>query len=535
MTDKSLMRSDVLPQCREALAAALTALSLAALAPDRLGAQQTSAYEELQIFSAVLNHIRLNYADSVTYTELVRAAIDGMLRSLDPHSYFVSRRDWERRSALERGELALTGIELAEEDSAATVLSVRRDSPAAKAGVLPGDRVVQINDTSVVGLKIEELEVRLAGLKGSRVRVTLGRGLRLEPDSFTVTLKREFLQRQSAVQMYGMADSVTGYLMLEWFGPRADQDVHSVLKKLRSAGARRVVLDLRGNPGGIVSAAVEIAAEFFPKGTLIFRTKGRKKDANQDYVTKREGDFVDLPLVVLVNARSASASEALAGSFQDHDRALILGRRSFGKALVQTGFFIIPSGDMVELTIARVHTPSGRVIQRRYKGMGVQQYRSFAGKSGAEEDTLVVFRTGRGREVRGGGGIVPDVPLPAPAEVPVWWSVAADSGFDVAVADSVALTLAATPAARAQWLAGRAQWPERLLAPLLERVRRRLRVSAQPDSLVAERLALALAARAADVRWPPDGGVELRMRNDPDVRAALSYFPRLSELLAGPK
>lgn len=535
MTDKSRTRSSAWSRCSKAGGAALAVLSLAVSRPDGLFAQQTPAYEELQIFSAVLNHIRLNYADSVTYTELVRAAIDGMLRSLDPHSYFVSRRDWEKRSALERGELAVTGIELAEEDSTATVLSVRPDSPAAKGGVLPGDRVVRINDTSVVGLKIEELERRLAGLKGSKVRVKLERGPRLEPETFTVTLTRNFLEAESAVHMSGMADSVTGYVGLAWFGPKAGDQVRDAVNHLKRQGARQVILDLRGNPGGVVDAAVEIAAEFFPKGTVIFRTRGRKKDASQEYVTKRDGDFRELPLIALVNSQSASASEALAGSLQDHDRALVLGRRTFGKALVQTGFFIMPSGDMVELTIARVHTPSGRVIQRRYKGIGVQQYRSFAGKPGAEEDTLVVFRTDRGREVRGGGGIVPDVPLPAPAELPVWWSVAADSGFDVGVADSVALTLPATPAARAQWLAGQAQWHERLLAPFLERVRRRLHVNARPDSLVAERLALALAGRAADVRWPPDGGVQLRIRNDPDIRAALTYFPKLLELLAGPK
>jgi len=516
-----------------AAAALATALALAA-AGRPLAAQQTSAYEELQAFSTVLNHIRLNYADSVSYHELVHAAIDGMLRSLDPHSYFLSRADWERRSAFERGELAGVGILLEAEDSAATVVSVLPESPADKAGVQPGDRIAEVNDTSVAGLKAEEVALRLAGPKGAKVRIRLERGVRLEPETLRVTLKRNFLKPPPVV-VTGMADSVTGYLKLVWFGPKAGEEVHDALKSLKRRGARQVILDLRNNPGGVVDAAVEIASEFLLKGTVVFREKGRKKDANQDFVTKRDGDSRDLPLVLLINGRSASASEALAGSLQDHDRALILGRRSFGKALVQTGFVVLPGGDVVELTIARVFTPSGRVIQRRYKGIGYQQYWSFAGKSGAEEDTLAVYRTDHGREVRGGGGIEPDVPLPAPAALPVWWSVATDSGFDVTVADSVAQTLTATPARRAQWLGGRDRWSQGVLAPFLTRVRARLHVVAQQDSLLAERIALLLAARAATVRWPPDGGDELLLRNDPDIRAAVGYFPRLAERLSGPK
>jgi len=532
------MRNNAWPACsrtarrREGLTL-LCVCALTAGVPLRLPAQ-SSAYEELQTFSAVLNHIRLNYADSVTYRELVRAAIDGMLRMLDPHSYFVSRREWEQRSALERGELAVTGIELAEEDSAATVLAVMPEGPAAKAGVLPGDRLAQVNDTSIGGLKVAEVELRLAGPKGSKVRVQLERGPRLEPETLTVTLKRDFL-KPSPLIVSGMADSVTGYLRLAWFGPKAGDEVNDALQRLTRQGARQVILDLRNNPGGIVDAAVDIAAAFLPRGAVVFRTKGRKADAGHEYITKRDGGFRNVPLIVLVNQRSASAAEALAGSLQDHDRALILGRRSFGKALVQTGFFIVPSGDMVELTIARVFTPSGRVIQRRYKGIGVDQYWSFAGKSGAAEDTVSSFQTDHGREMRGGGGIVPDVTLPAPLSLPAWWSVATDSGFDVAIADSVAQALPRTPAGRAQWLGGREQWKTRVLAPFLDRVRARLHVTAQPDSLLADRLALLLAARAATVRWPPDAGEELRTHNDPDIQAAMRYFPRLSELLAGPK
>jgi len=493
-------------------------------------AQQRAAYEELQTLSGVLNHIRLNYVDSVGYGQLVQAAIRGVLRALDPHSYFVSRIEWEQRNALERGELVGVGIALEEVDGAATVLHVVPSSPAAKAGVLPGDRLVALNDTAVAGLDMEAIALRLAGEKGSKVRLLLERGARLEPDTLAVTLKRNRYEVRS-VSLVRMADSTTGYLRLEDFLGDASQEVHDALNRLRGMRARQIVLDLRGNPGGSVVASVEVAAEFFPKNTVVFRTKGRKRDVDTTYRTKRDGDFARFPLVVLIDERSASAAEALAGSLQDHDRALILGRRSFGKALMQSLFFL-PSGDNVWLTIGYVLTPSGRFVQRRYGGLAYEQYLSFAGRSGAAEDTLALFRTDNGREMRGGGGIVPDVALPERAPLPVWWSAAADSGFDDAVADSVAHTLPVGVAARAAWMTASEEWRARLVPPFLERVRGGLGVAARPDSALERRLARILAARAAEVRWGPDAREEFVVRNDPAIRAALAQFPRLTELLA---
>src|SRR5574341_836190 len=319
----------------------------------------------------------------------------------------------------------------------------------------------------------------------------LERGPRLEPDTFSVTLKRNPYEVRS-VSIVRMADSITGYLRLEDFMGNASTEVHDALKRLRGMHARQVVLDLRGNPGGSVIASVEIASEFFPKNTVVFRTRGRKRDVDTTFVTKRDGEFRDLPLLVLIDEGSASAAEALAGSLQDHDRALLLGRRSFGKALMQTDFFVPPSGEIVHLTIGHVLSPSGRFIQRRYRGVVAEQYYSLAGKGGVAEDTLKQFHTDAGRIVRGGGGITPDIELPRPASLPVWWSVAADSGFDDAISDSVAQTLSSSPAERVTWLTAREQWRTRLLQPFLTRVRARLKVGAQTDSALEARLALSL-------------------------------------------
>jgi carboxyl-terminal processing protease len=498
------------------------------------GAQSSrSAYEELQTFSGVLNHIRLNYPDSVGYSDLVTAAIRGVLRALDPHSYYVSRVEFERRSALERGELYTIGVALEDVEGAATVLAVAPKSPAAKAGLLAGDRLLTVNDTSVAGVNARSLELRLAGEKGSKVRLKLERGPRLEPDTFSVTVKRNDF-RIRTVSIARMLDATTGYIRLEDFMGEASKELRDALRKLKDKKAQQYIIDLRGNPGGSVIAAVEIASEFFPKNTVVFRTAGRKRDVDTTYATKRNGDFREVPLIVLLDEGSASASEALAGSLQDHDRALIVGRRSFGKALMQT-FFFLPAGDYVGLTVGRVLTPNGRFIQRRYRGVGVEQYYSFAGKSGAEEDTTAVFKTDNGRLVRGGGGIAPDVVIPVTAHLPGWWSVAADSGLDDAVADSVAYTLDAAPAARSAWMMGRDEWRQRLVPAFLERVRTRFHVEARPDSAVEARLSRILAARAAEVRWGPDAREEFMVQADPMLQAAKTYFPKLQELLARPK
>jgi carboxyl-terminal processing protease len=511
------------------------ALLAAALAAAPLGAQTPrAAYEELQALSGTLTHVRLNYVDSVAFGALVRAAIDGMLRSLDPHSHYYSRVEWERQNALERGELAITGVVVDHVDGAITVLAVTPRSPAARAGVLPGDRIVAIADSSVAGLDVGDVRLRLAGEKGSRVRVTLERGSRLEPDSLRVALRRDFLEHHS-VSLVRLAAPGVGYLRLEEFGPEAGREVHDALRRLRGQRASAVILDLRGNPGGLVTAAVEIAQEFFPKGTLVFRSRGRKRDANAEHVTEAKGDFVDLPLVVLLNEHSASASEALAASLQDHDRALIVGRRSFGKALVQTGFLVAPVGDLVMLTIAHIESPSGRVIQRRYRGVGYERYLGLAGTGGAAEDTAQLYRTDAGRTVRGGGGVRPDVTLPPAPPLPVWISAAIDSGFDTAVADSVATTLPGTAAARAAWVADAASWRDRLLPPFLARARSRLGVSAATDSVLERRIAFHLAARAAEVRWGAEAREELLLTHDAAVRTAVEHIPRLGELLGPPR
>ena len=370
-----------------------------------LGAQGSS--EELTRFSAVLSHIRANYVDSVTYRQLVHSAIDGMLRGLDPHSWFLSSADNARFNALERGELAVIGVSLELADGVPTILAVTDASPADRAGVRPGDRLRSVDGVPTAGLNARAIALRLGGEKGVRVRLLLERGPRLEPDSVSVVIKREMAKPQHYVRATMMLDASTGYVKLGEFGTKSADEVHNAVKSLRGQKATHLILDLRGNPGGIVTEAVDMASEFLPANSVVFSTKGRQRSVNEVFTTKRGGDFQNLPLVVLVDQGSASAAEALAGSLQDNDRAVIAGRRSFGKALMQTGF-LVPEG-FVELTIGHVISPSGRYIQRPYTGLQLEQYYAFAGDS-AWQDTSRVFKTAHGRPVKAAAGSHPMSP-----------------------------------------------------------------------------------------------------------------------------
>lgn len=518
-----------MPRSARRLAAVLL---LTALAPAP-GAAQGASYEQLQTFSSLLNQIRASYVDSVAYSELVHAAIAGVLESLDPHSRFVRRATAERELAYEGGNLAGAGIVLDEVEYGLTVLSVYPKSGAARAGVSPGDRLIAIGDTSVFGLTASEAMSRLIGEKGKKVRLLLTRGNVLAPDSIRVQVKFDIVEPRS-VGLARMVDATTGYLRLQGFWAKGREEVERAIKDLRGKGMKRLIFDLRGNPGGSVGAAVEIAGLFLAEKTLIFTTQGRRSPTNNAFYTEDDGPFRDLPLMVLIDDGSASASEALAGCLQDHDRALILGRRSFGKALMQRLFLVPPQNDVVWLTVGRIATPSGRVIQRNYRGMKAAQYYSFAGGAGTARDTALIYRTDKGREVRGGGGIQPDVVLPGAPELPGWFSEAADSGWYEAVADSVAGTLAPQPAARSAWMGATGEWQARLVEPFLGRVRTRLNLAVTPEGPLAARLGRILAHRAAEVRWGADAADEFLARNDPDIVAANKAWGQL-EAVTGMK
>lgn len=491
-------------------------------------AAQGNAYEQVQAFTGVLSHVRMNYVDSVDFGSLLQASIRGLLSSLDPHSHYETRQEFELLARRGSGELAGPGLELDNAGEAVTVLSVSPQGPAAKAGVEPGDRILRVNDSTAEGLSAEAVEIQLLGEKGSKVRVVLERGNPLTAETLAVSLKRAVLDDQ-VVSSPRLVGPETGYLRLAQFTALAPKELVKAVKKLRGMGAKQLILDLRWNPGGDMQAMAQIAAVFLPRDTEIFHTQGRKKSGLDSVATERDGDFVKLPLILLINSETASAAEGMAGSLQDHDRALIVGRRSFGKALMQSSL-PLPNGDVVWLTIARVVTPSGRIIQRRYRGQGRNQYIAGGGKGGSAEDTLAVFRTEHGRQVRGGGGILPDVVRPVSAELPVWFSVAMDSGY-ASVTDSMASTLGSNASAKAAWMSDSAAWDAKLVTPFMARVRAGLGIQAIPGPELRARIGRFLANQTAAERWGPEAGEEFFVATDADIRAAVTEFPQLPALL----
>lgn len=505
------------------------AVLLLLLAPRAAAAQsRTTPYEQLQVLSTVINQVRRSYVDSVSYHHLVRAAVEGMLASLDPHSRYESREEFERRMGFERGELASPGIAVDILDGAVIVLGVADDSPAARAGLQPGDRVRAVDGEPMEGVGAAEIADRLLGEKGSRLRLTLARGSRVDPDTFTVSLRREQLESRSVSPPISLAPEVA-YVRLAIFDEESDRQLRDAIREARKDGARQLVLDLRSNPGGSLAATGRIANFFLPEGALAFELIGRTARKSDSLRVEEEGEFHGMPLVVLVNESSASAAEILAAALQDLDRAVIVGRRTFGKALAQQPF-PLPSGDVVWLTTARVRTASGRFIQRRYQGIAPGQYEANAGQVDAAIRDSQSFHTAGGRPVSGGGGVLPDIQVPW-GTYPAWFSVAADSGWTILLADSVAATLPEAPTALMPWIQDSAGWKTRLLDPLTSRAKARLDIHSVPDSHAEWRMSRALAARAAEVRWGTDAGRQFVLRSDPDVAAALDALGRYGEIL----
>lgn len=508
--------------CLRARLSAVLVVGLIAFHPRPAAAQ--GSYEQLQAFSSVLNYVRLNYVDSVTYPGMVRAAIAGMLQTLDPHSRFQTRADFDRYESLMRGELASSGMTLELVNGRPTVLSALHGSPADRAGILAGDRLLAVNDTEVLGVGSRELELKLSGDEGRKYRLRVERGPDLEPDTLSVSFKLAPV-KPPAVSEVAFLDSTTAVVQLVSFErPDAIEELSKTIDDLRRHGMRRLVLDLRWNPGGLMAGAVELSELFLPAKSLVFTTVGRQASSNQRIMTDRDGPYRDLPLVVLVNEWTASAAEAFAGAMQDHDRAVLVGRRTFGKALMQRNF-ALPNGDMIWLTVARVVSPSGRIIQRRYRDLAPLQYDLMAGRGGSAEDTDAVYHTDGGRVVRGGGGITPDSVVPPVPAPPRWWQAAMDSGILVRVADSAAQTLGTSDRDRSAWMSlGPVGWQGELLGPFLARCRTELRIDAQVGTAQATLIAVRLASRVAQVRWGDAASSAVLVSADPELAAARRAF-----------
>ncbi|MBW6461111.1 MAG: S41 family peptidase [Bacteroidales bacterium] len=370
----------------------------------------------------LIDYILQDYVDSVSRQDLTENAIKGILDKLDPHSQYISAEDFADLEDQLHSNFEGIGIQFRIEKDTIMVIQTIPGGPSEKAGLLAGDRIVQINDSLVAGIGITNRDAvrQLKGKRGSVVKVGVQRhgvdGL------IDFDLVRDVIPTYSIDIAY-MVDDVTGYIKLSRFAANTYEEFLASLRKLMAQGMEKLILDLRGNTGGYLQAAINLADEFLPEKALIVYTEGNSRPNNYAYATKR-GIFEENELIILIDEASASASEIVAGAVQDNDRGLIIGRRSFGKGLVQEQM-TFPDGSAIRLTVARYHTPTGRYIQRPYtngaKEYYEELYERYAGGEMENPDSVafgdtIKYYTPGGRVVYGGGGIMPDIYVPLKAE-----------------------------------------------------------------------------------------------------------------------
>lgn len=366
----------------------------------------------------LLHIIDDQYVDKVNLDSLVEDAMPKILTELDPHSVYISAKDVEAANQDLQGSFSGVGIQFVIRQDTIHVQNVIQNGPAERAGILAGDKIVMVDDHTFVGKEVTNQEAmkRLKGPKKTKVKIGVLRYGHSKPQSFVVT--RGDIPIKSVSATY-MIDEKTGYIRIKSFGETTYAELLVALAKLGESGFQNLIIDLRDNTGGYLQSAVQMANEFLPKNKLIVYTEGRKSP-RQDFRSDGRGSYKQTPLVVLINEGSASASEIFAGAMQDNDRATVIGRRSFGKGLVQKQIEF-SDGSMVRLTIARYYTPSGRCIQKPYVHGETDDYaqdlmsRYEHGEFFSQDSikhTGPKYHTSNGRVVYGGGGITPDIFVP---------------------------------------------------------------------------------------------------------------------------
>ena len=382
---------------------------------NKLGIINTSSNK----LNALLRIINDQYVDTVNMGELVEEAMPQILSELDPHSSYIPAKDLEAVNADLKGSFSGIGIQFTIQNDTIHVNSVIQGGPSEKVGLMAGDRIVEVDDSAFVGKIVTNSEAmkRLKGEKGSKVKLGVYRPG--EKDLLHFTVIRGNIPVKSIDAAY-MINEKVGYIKVNKFGETTYPELLIALAKLNQKNCEGLIVDLRGNTGGYMAAAIQMVNEFLPNNRLIVYTQGRKSP-REDYNSNGTGSNQKMPLVVLVDEGSASASEIFAGAIQDNDRGTIVGRRSFGKGLVQQPIEF-SDGSAIRLTIARYYTPSGRCIQKPYKKGKESEYEldlltryehgEFFSADSIKQDETEVYHTRLGRPVYGGGGIMPDIFVP---------------------------------------------------------------------------------------------------------------------------
>jgi carboxyl-terminal processing protease len=391
------------------LSVAALAVLLSALVGGVVGssaqATQDQVAQQYRVFTAALAAVDREYVEKLPSDRLIYDAIGGMLQTLDPHSSFFDPKNYAQMQERQEGKYYGIGLSIQAIDGDITVMSLFEGSPAYRAGIRRGDVIAVVKGQDAKGWTTEQTAKQLKGPKGTRVNISIRRpgydkliDMEVERDEVNiVTVRGAF-----------MLDAQTGYIKLGDFSQTSNREVGDALEKLKAQGMKRLVFDLRDNPGGPLDQAIRIANRFLPRGDMIVYTRGRVQNADQDYRGTDDPDFTG-PLVVLTNRNSASASEIVSGSVQDHDRGLVVGETTFGKALVQS-VYKISEGAGLALTTGRYFTPSGRMIQRPWDN-AFDEYLTYTLRDQKEEREHAAAQlkyTDAGRKVYSGGGIEPD-------------------------------------------------------------------------------------------------------------------------------
>lgn len=516
---------------RRAVAVLCTATGL--LAAQQAPARPTgplrarTAAEDLQLFSQVFNQIRLNHPDSVDAHRVLMAAIQAMVQATDPHSYVIpaARLQPQKLEDYREGRLHPVPIEFRFVGGSAVVASVRAGTDAGRRDILPGDELVLIDGEPMLAESPLELEVMLSGPRNSEVTLTFERR---QADGQLARherrVKRERFSEETAVPAAVMIGDSTGYVRITTFAhDKVSDDLRAALRKLDGQGMQRLLLDLRQNGGGLVDEAARIAAEFLPDGAVLYTAETRRTKPDTGRVRRMFRGARDVPIIVLVDDGTASASELVAGALQDHDRALVVGQPSFGKSLMMRGF-PLSDGSILMLVVGQLRTPCGRVIQRQYRDVTTRNYYRLAAE---ERDTAgrPTCRSDSGRVLYGGGGIYPDVRLPRPTAEPEWYRRVQSLDLPASWVGGYVNAHEATLTSRDDWVQAPSLADGTLAAFRAYALERGVTIPAgdAPDA----RLTHLLLRTVAYAKWGNAGLYQAEVALDPEIKQAMAYFAEL--------
>jgi carboxyl-terminal processing protease len=519
----------------KALALSLFALaSLAgALVGDKLLARTSDVRDTLRIYTELIATAHDRYGREVSYQDLVFASIQGMLRTLDPHTSFLSPKAFSGMRERQAATFYGLGILVSMRNGRLTVVTPIEGTPASRMGVRAGDIITSIEGEATETMSIDEAIDKLKGPKDTQVKIEiLRRGL---DEALKLTVTRAEIP-QTTVRYAYMVDKETGYLWLTDFNRSSAQEVADAVRHLREKGMKRLLFDLRNNGGGLLDQAIEIADQFVPRGGRIVETRGRTVDSMQAYRAAGDYPSIGLPVIVLVNRGTASAAEIVSGAIQDHDVGLIVGTPTWGKGLVQT-VFNLPYGAGLALTTAKYYTPSGRLIQRDY----TSYYDYVAANEGAGEGGASpaprgeAFKTDLGRTVFGGGGITPDVLIEADELGPFEQFLLLRNAFGTFALDHLRERGVGgdREVANASWrpqpeLVGAFRtWLVKEKLATAEQVEKGFAETKRPDYILRM-----IGAEILNARFGVEAQHRIMVEGDAQVQKALALFPQANQLLA---